>query len=261
MMRGKSLLEIVNQKFYLIFYGCIFWNLLVILILFWKEWFLISFVFCLMLILTLNINKLIEFGKINIYGDAHKKIIFLNLILLIMNIINIFFNVFRYIFNDIISWIRTYIRDFLLIYFKIEIPVKIDFYFENIVAYISFSNIWAIVSLMIFLIILYLKNLYFLISREQILFKNEQLRMKLFWTYRTQLLYDIYFFVKIFLVLFYIMLFFKDVLGFQIDELKFNFYVHFHMLNCLIFLIYNIQFYYNYYKFLWWKNEEYLKWK
>lgn len=66
----------------------------------------------------------IEFGKINVYGDAHKKIIFLNLILLIMNIINIFFNVFRYIFNGIISWIRIYI--------------------------LFFSNIWVIVSLMIF---------------------------------------------------------------------------------------------------------------
>jgi hypothetical protein len=84
-------------------------------------------------------NKMIEAGKINLYGDTHKKILYLNLVLLMLNIINIFFNVFRYIFYDIIKIIREYARNLLLNYFNYKIDTKIDFYIDNILAYVSFD--------------------------------------------------------------------------------------------------------------------------
>jgi hypothetical protein len=108
-------------------------------IIFYKELYIIGLIFSFTLIIILKTENLIKIGEINLYDKANKKILFLNLILLIMNIINLWLNVFRYIFYDIIKVIREFTRNIFLNYFQIEISNKMDFYIDNIVAYISFD--------------------------------------------------------------------------------------------------------------------------
>jgi len=87
--KGANLLEIILQNYNLIFYSCLYFNLIIICIILVKEIYLVSFIFSLSMLIVLILNKLISVGEIKRYGDVHKKILFMNIILLILNIINI----------------------------------------------------------------------------------------------------------------------------------------------------------------------------
>lgn len=89
-LRGKDLLELVNQYFFLIVYICLFFNFIVISIIFLKKILYIFFYFMLTLMIILQLENLINKKIILIYNTAFKKLLFLNLILLLLNILNIF---------------------------------------------------------------------------------------------------------------------------------------------------------------------------
>jgi len=190
-VKGANLIEIMLQNYNMIFYGCLFWNLSVICVILYKEMYLISFIFSLSILVVLNLNKLIRVGNLNLYGDAHKKILFINIFLLILNIINIFFNIFRYIFYDILKIIRQFTRTFLLNYFKIEIPSELDFYFDNLVAYISWDVVYTTIVIMWWLYIEYMIYIVFDWSKEDILLKDDELNKKLFWYFRNNFLLNL----------------------------------------------------------------------
>jgi uncharacterized membrane protein len=138
-LKGANILELLNQNYFFFFYSSLIINLILVSIIFYKELYIIGLIFSFTLIIILKTENLIKIGEINLYDKANKKILFLNLILLIMNIINLWLNVFRYIFYDIIKVIREFTRNIFLNYFQIEISNKMDFYIDNIVAYISFD--------------------------------------------------------------------------------------------------------------------------
>jgi uncharacterized membrane protein len=138
-LKGANILELLNQNYFFFFYSSLIINLILVSIIFYKELYIIGLIFSFTLIIILKTENLIKMGEINLYDKANKKILFLNLILLIINIVNLWLNVFRYIFYDVIKVIREFARNILFNYFQIEISNKMDFYIDNIVAYISFD--------------------------------------------------------------------------------------------------------------------------
>jgi hypothetical protein len=136
-----------------------------------------------------------------------------------------------------------------------------DFYIDNIVAYISFDVVWiSFTTLLLIYYLLYL-NKYFDWKREDILYYNDQLKAKLFWTHRNKLFLYIYIYLIVYIWCFFILFFCKEFGIIYIDVFVFGICVRFYFLSLILYLIFKIQFKFNYYKFHWKKNKEYLKWK
>jgi hypothetical protein len=146
-------------------------------------------------------------------------------------------------------------------YFNYKIDTKIDFYIDNILAYVSFDVVWVTIVLTFYLFISYIGVKYFDWEREEILIKNDELKANLFWTHRSTSLCIIYIYSLVFLFCFFIVAILKQNNIISFDIVLFNILTYVNMLSTIVFLTYTVQFEYNYYKFHWRKNKEYLKWK
>lgn len=186
----------LDYKMYIqkkIFYICLFLNLLIIIFyLFENKCLLLNFVFFFVLIIIWQLEKLIKVIENNLYDAINRKILILSIFLLIMNLINLVFNILRYLFYDFIKIIREYFRNVLIEYFGIILDNRLDFYIDNIIAYISWDVVWISMG---FLWTIYFLSYYYSLfdwKKNELLFYDEELQSQLFWTHRTQLLCDIY---------------------------------------------------------------------
>jgi len=251
-----QLVKILLANYNLIFYGCVFWNLSVILILLIRGMYLISFIFSLSMLIVLILNKLISVGNLNIYAHVHRRILFINIILLIFNFINIFFNMFRYLCYDIIKIIREFIRMILLNYFGFEIPVKIDFYLDNIIAYVSLDAVYSTIFGMIMLIFEYLICTKIDWRREEIILTNVKLRQDLFWCFKNDYFLNLSRFCSIYWRLFISVILYDYY--FHINNRKLLlFFVILYLVSVIGAIIFWIQYTIMWYWFLYRKNEEY----
>jgi hypothetical protein len=148
-------------------------------------------------------------------------------------------------------------------YFQIEISNKMDFYIDNIVAYISFDVVWISFTTLLLIYYLLYFNKYFDWNREYLLLKHDNLREKLFWTHKTQFLCNLFLITSCYWRLYFsvsviLKIIFKIII--PIDG-YYSILFWFFVICILIDLIFWIQFNFAYYKFHWRKNKEYILWK
>lgn len=254
--KGANILEILNQYYFIVLYSILLINIFFISILFYYKIYIIATLITLTLIIILKIERLVKVGEINLYDKMNKKILIFNIILLMLNIINIFFNVFRYIFYDVIKVIREFIRNILLDYFEIKINSKIDFYIDNVIAYISWDVVWASIGCFLTIYIYTLNEYFFDWKKNEMLFKDKKLAEKLFWAHSTQLHCDVYMFCWCYWRLWIgSCMWYTIIYKVMVPDLL---WIRIGFLLCIICFIiasiYTVQFQIAYYKFLWKKR-------
>lgn len=245
----QTLILKFSSKFYL--YVIFMLNILMVFNVLYNGFIFISLLFFFCLIIILQLNNLFKISSLNIYELKHKKFIFLNLFLFILNFINNIFNFLRYIFYDVVKYVREYFRNFFFNYFNLTFVDKLDFYLDNIVAVISWDVVWVTLCLIIYIYVDYIYLYFFDWSKENILVTDLSLQKKLFWCFRNDFLRYLSIFFSIYIRFFIFVAIFSKIF----NEVFLFFLVFIFFISFFGSIVFWLQFTIQWYRYLL-KNEK-----